>query len=135
MRSNFVRIPVFLVFPLLLLSCDRAPADYRTIQEQRSENVIVTLLSDTDELKQESNRLVLEFRDTSTNELTAVDNVQIRAMMPMPGMAPMFGDISPPTPTTAGRYEFSADFTMVGRWALVVTFDSGSRVQFNLSAY
>jgi len=134
MRSRFVRMPVFLFFPLWLLSCGQAATDLISIQEQRSENHVVTLLSETAELEQRSNRLVLEFRDGATNELTPVDNVQIQATMPMAGMPPMFGEVSPPASTAPGRYEFSVDFSMVGGWTLVVSFDTDERVQFNLNA-
>ena len=94
----------------------------------------MTLLSGTGSLKQHSNKLTLEFRNASTNELANVSNVQIQASMRMPGMGPMLGDLSSPQQIAPGRYELNADFSMAGQWGFLVTFDPSGRVQFNISA-
>jgi hypothetical protein len=122
--------------PLVFLSgCDAPPPESRLVQEQRSGNVMVSLFSDTGEVREDSNNFALEFRDAETNEPISVENLQIQASMPMPGMAPMFGDVSTNASTTPGRYEFTADLDMVGGWNLIVTFDADGRVQFNVNAY
>ena len=76
----------------------------------------------------------MEFRNTSTNEPANVNNVQIQASMRMPGMAPMFGELSPTKQIGPGRYDFDADFSMAGQWSFIVTFEPNGRVQFNLNA-
>jgi hypothetical protein len=134
MRRNALRIFLILVLPLVLMACERAPAELQLVQEQRAGDFVVSLLSTSAEMQQDSNDIVLEFRDTSTNELTPVDNVRVQATMPMPGMAPMFGDTSSPVSDVPGHYEFTTDLTMAGGWNLIVTFDPGGQVQFNVNA-
>ena len=133
MRQIPGRILLLLAFTLLALSCNRQPATLAEIQQQRSGDYLVALLSDTGVLKQHS-KLTLEFRNASTNEMANVSNVQIQATMRMPGMAPMFGTFSAPREIGPGRYECDADFSMAGQWGLVVTFDPNGRVLFNLNA-
>jgi len=128
-----MRINALLTFALLLSACG-GDRELQVVQEQRVGNLVVSLLADSAEVQQDSNDLVLEFRDASTNELTMVENVRVQATMPMPGMAPMFGDISTPSSETAGRYAFTAGLGMAGGWNFVVTFDPEARVQFNVNA-
>ena len=130
MRQNLL----LLVFPLLWLSCTRQPAALTQIQQQRTGDYVVILLSSTGTLKQRSNSLALEFHNPTTNELVTVSNVRIQATMRMPGTGPMLANLSSPQQTTPGRYTFDADFSMAGQWAFLVTFDPNGRVQFNLSA-
>src|SRR2546422_2378375 len=56
------------------------------------------------------------FNDTATTEIYTLslhDALPISTMR-MPGMAPMFGNVSSPRQTGPGRYEFDADFSMAG---------------------
>jgi hypothetical protein len=94
----------------------------------------VALLNATGAVKQHSNRFTLEIRNTASNELANVSNVQIQTSMRMPGMGPMFGNISSMRQISPGRYDFDADFSMAGQWNFLVTFDPNGRVQFNLNA-
>jgi hypothetical protein len=66
--------------------------------------------------------------------LADVTNVQIQSSMRMPGMGPMFGNISSVRQVSPGRYECDADFSMAGQWSFLVTFDPNGRAQFNLNA-
>lgn len=119
---------------LFALSCSRQPATLTQIQQQRSGDFVVVLLSDTGTVKQHSNKLTIEIRNAASNEPANVNNVQIQASMRMPGMGPMFGNLSSTRQTGPGRYEFDADFSMAGQWSFVVTFDPSGRAQFNLNA-
>src|SRR5262249_35658422 len=110
------------------------PTEFKQIQLQRSGDYVISLLNDTGVLKQHSSHLRLEFRKSSTNEMANVDNVQIQASMRMPGMGPMFGNVSGIRQVSPGCYEFDADFSMAGQWNFLVTFDPNARVQFNLNA-
>ena len=134
MRQTLGRIAFLFILPLLCVSCNRQPGALTQIQQQRSGDYVVTLLNDIGAVKQHSNKLTLEFRNGSTNELAHVDNVKLQASMRMPGMGPMFGDLSSTKEIVAGRYEFDADFSMAGQWGFVVTFEPNGRVQFNLNA-
>jgi hypothetical protein len=128
------RLRAILTFFLLCFSCSKQPANLTQIQLQHSGDYTVTLLNDTGVVKQHSKKLTLEFRNTSTNELAKVSNVQVQASMRMPGMGPMFGTMSSTREIGPGRYEFDADFSMAGQWNFLVTFDPMGRVQFNLNA-
>jgi len=134
MRQTFHKIVLLFAFSLLCISCNKQPTTLTQIQQQRSGDYVVTLLNGTGAVKQHSNKLTLEFRNASTNEPATVNNVQIQASMRMPGMAPMFGDLSPTKQSGPGRHDFDADFSMAGQWSFVVTFDPNGRVQFNLNA-
>ena len=124
----------WIVLTLLLASCSSQPTELKPIQQQKSGDYLVSVLSDTGALKQHGNKLTMEFRNASTNEMAPANNVQIQANMRMPGMAPMFGDFSPPKQIAPGRYEFDADFSMAGQWSFLVTFDPNGRAQFSLNA-
>lgn len=118
----------------LCFSCSKQPASLTQIQQQKSGEFVLTLFNDTGTVKQRANKLVLEVRNASSNELADVMNLQIQASMRMPGMGPMFGDVSSPQKTQPGRYEFDAEFSMAGQWNFIVTFDPMQRVQFNVNA-
>jgi hypothetical protein len=82
----------------------------------------VVLLSAGETLKQGKGAFVIEFRDASGG-LVDVGTVKVSASMPMPGMAPMFGE-SAITPTdTKGRYDVASDLSMAGTWRFTVTWD------------
>ena len=121
---RWVLLSIFLV-----ASCSRS-IDFKPIQQQKSGNYTITLLNDTGVMKQHSDHLRVEFRNTSTNELVDVNNLKIQATMIMPGMGPMFGNLSAPKQAAPGQYDLDADFSMAGQWNVVVTFDPDGRVQF-----
>jgi hypothetical protein len=127
--------PLFLLaLAALPASCNQQPADLARIHQVRSGDYTVTLLNDTGVIRQHSNKLTLEIRNAASNEPADVTNVQIQSSMRMPGMGPMFGNISSIRHVAPGRYEFDADFSMAGQWSFQVTFDPNGRAQFNLNA-
>jgi hypothetical protein len=125
---------LFLSFLLLTASCNKQPDALVQVQQTRSGDYTVTLLNDTGGVKQHSNKFVLEIRLSASNEMASVSNVQIQASMRMPGMGPMFGNVSPTRQLGTGRYAFDADFSMAGQWSFIVTFDPNGRAQFSLNA-
>src|SRR5438128_1647210 len=129
-----MRIAAVLALSWLPFSCAKQPANLVQIQQQRSGDYLVTLFNGSGVVKQHANKLVLEIRNGSTNEPVDVENLQIQASMRMPGMGPMFGNISSTRKISSGRYDFDADFSMAGQWSFIVTFDPMARVQFNLNA-
>jgi len=132
-RSTLTLFPVVFAF-LLLPSCNRRPGELVQIQQVRSGDHVLTLLNDTGAVKQHSNKFTLEIRDAESSALANVTSVKIQATMRMPGMAPMFGNVSSPRQTEPGRYEFDADFSMAGQWSFLVTFDPNGRAQLNINA-
>src|SRR6188508_3303402 len=102
-----------LVFPVLL-GCAGQNASLKPIQQQRAGDYQVTLLNDTGVVKQRANKLTLEIRQAATNELVKVNNLQVQASMLMPGMGPMFGEVSSVRELAPGRYDFDANFSMMG---------------------
>jgi len=134
MRRIFTTLSCLLASLLLVMSCNREPRALVQIQQVRSGDYVLTLLNDTGAVKQHSNRFTLEIRNATSNELANVSKVQIQASMRMPGMGPMFANVSSPRQTEPGRCEFDADFSMAGQWSFLVTFDPNGRAQFNLNA-
>ncbi len=134
MRDRLAGFAVLAVLLVQSVGCNRRPAEFKQLQQQRSGDYTITLLTGTGVLKQHSDHIRLEFRNGATNEMANVGNVQIQASMRMPGMAPMFGNLSSIRQVTPGVYEFDADFSMAGQWNFLVTFDPNGRVQFNLNA-
>ena len=131
--SRALILLAFLPIPLLLPSCSKK-ADPIQIQQVRSGDYTVTMLGDSGSLKLHSNKLMLEIHNATSNEPANVSNVQIQSSMRMPGMGPMFGNVSSVRQVSPGRYEFDADFSMSGQWSFLVTFDPNGRVQFNVNA-
>lgn len=122
------------LFVAILLGCTKPPSSFTQVQQQRSGDYVLTLFSDSGSVKQHSNKFKLEIRNAASNEPANVSNVQIQSSMRMPGMGPMFGNISSIQQTGPGQYELDADFSMAGQWSFVVTFEPNGRAQFNLNA-
>ena len=132
-RSALILFPALFAF-LMLPSCNKQPGTLVQVQQVRSGDHVLTLLNDTGAVKQHSNKFALEIRNAASNAPVNVTNVQIQATMRMPGMAPMFGNVSSPRQTGPGRYEFDADFSMAGQWSFLVTFDPNGRAQLSINA-
>lgn len=119
MRSLAVTMGIILV-----AACGGAnqTAQLKELQRAKAGMLDVVLLAPDDTLTHGKGTFVLEFRDAG-GKLVDVGSVMVGASMPMPGMAPMFGESSV-TPTTAkGRYEVSATLGMAGTWRLDVSWN------------
>jgi len=106
---------------VLVAACGGAgsTAQLKELQRVKAGALDVVLLAPGDTLTQGKGNFVLEFRDAGGN-LVDVGTVMVGASMPMPGMAPMFGESSV-TPTGAkGRYDVSTMLGMAGTWRLDV---------------
>lgn len=134
MSSRIATLVLTFAFAAICIGCNRGGRELQPIQQQRTGDYVVILLGDGGVLQQRSDRLALEFRNGSTNELTDVANVQVQASMVMPGMGPMFGNVSSLQKDRPGRYTFDAQLGMAGQWNIIVTFDPNRRVQFALRA-
>src|SRR5439155_20555737 len=106
MHRALMPLPLLFACLVLPVSCKKQSADLVQIQQTRSGDYLMTLLNDTGAVKQHSNKLTLDIRNAASNEPANVTNVQVQASMRMPGMAPMFGNVSSTRQVGPGRYEF-----------------------------
>ena len=115
---------VVILVMLLVASCGGSDqtAQLKELQRVKAGALDVVLLAPGDALKQGQGNFVLEFRDP-TGTLVDVGAVMVGASMPMPGMAPMFGECTVMPSTTKGRYEVSSSLGMAGTWRLQIAWD------------
>ena len=97
-------------------------AQLKELQRVKAGSMDVVLLAPGDSLKQGKGSFVLEFRDADAT-LVDVGSVMVGASMPMPGMAPMFGECLVTPSPTKGRYEVVSDLGMAGTWRLQIAWD------------
>jgi len=109
---------------LMLIGCGGAgqAVPLKELQRVHAGELDVVLLSAGDALKQGKGTFVVEFRDAG-GALVDVGTVTVGASMPMPGMAPMFGESAVTAASTPGRYEVSSDLNMAGTWRLDITWN------------
>ena len=117
-------LTVLSVAVLLLIGCGGAgeTAPLKELQRVHSGDVDVVLLSAGDSIKQGKGTFVVEFHGAGGAPVD-VGTVTVGASMPMPGMAPMFGDCTVTPTATKGRYDVSSDFGMAGTWRLQIAWD------------
>lgn len=108
---------------LLVAACGAGQnVQLKELQRVKTGALDVVLLAPGDSLKQGKGSFVLEFRDAGGN-LVDVGNVMVGASMPMPGMAPMFGESTVTPSATKGRYDVASDLGMAGTWRLQIAWD------------
>ena len=121
------------VLGLTLAACSKSSSsgsELKQIAQQRVGDYVVSLLSDTGQLKQGKNKYALEFRKATDNQLVDVGEVKLTSRMPMPGMSDMIGGASATPSGTPGRYTVESDFEMRGKWNFGATFGNNQRVMF-----
>ena len=121
------------VLGLTLAACSKSSSsgsELKQIAQQRVGDYVVSLLSDTGQLKQGKNKYALEFRKATDNQLVDVGEVKLSSRMPMPGMSDMIGGASATPSGTPGRYTVESDFEMRGKWNFGATFGNNQRVMF-----
>jgi hypothetical protein len=107
--------------------------ELKQVAQQRAGDYVVTLLSETGQLKQGPNKYVMEFRRASDNQLVDVGEVKLSSRMPMPGMSDMTGGAAATPSGTPGRYTVESDFEMRGKWNFQATFGNNQRVMLPLN--
>jgi len=125
-----------LILGLTLAACSKSNGsggELKQIAQQRVGGYVVTLLSDTGQLKQGKNTYALEFRKAADNQLVDVGEVKLSSRMPMPGMSDMTGGASATPSGTPGRYTVESDFEMRGKWNFGATFGNNQRVMFPIN--
>jgi YtkA-like len=98
-------------------------ADLKTIQTQKTKDVVVTLLSESGQWKQGKNSFVLEFKSPATNQPVEAGKVSLSTSMPMPGMAPMIAGAKLSPDKVPGRYLGEISFPDSGARQVTVTWD------------
>jgi hypothetical protein len=91
------------------------------VQQIRSDDLTIVLLSPSGTLRQGRNTFTIEFRKEN-GSLVDVGAVRTSANMIMPGMA-MSGGVQVGRTTTPGRYQATADFGMAGAWKMAIEWD------------
>ncbi len=97
-------------------------AQLKELQRVKAGPMDILLLAPGDSIKQGRGSFFLEFRDAGGG-LVDVGTVMLGASMPMPGMAPMFGECTVMPSATKGRYEVSSNLGMAGTWRLQIAWD------------
>ena len=91
------------------------------IQQIRSGDLTVVLLSPTGTLHQGRNTFAIEFR-RGNDALVDVGAVRMSGNMAMPGMA-MSGGVGVSRTAVPGRYQVTAEFGMAGEWQMAIEWD------------
>jgi len=136
-RKNVFSILAILAIAIVSAACGGgggAASNLKEIQKQNAGDYVVTLLSESGQLKNGNNQFVIEVRNSSDNQLVDVGEIQSASTMPMPGMPNMIGETSVTKTATAGRYNATASFSMAGKWNATLTFANGQKVQLALRA-
>lgn len=131
--KSVVAAAVAIVLGLTISACKSGGAELKQISQQRAGDYVVTLLSESGQLKQGPNKYVLEFRKAPDNQLVDVGEVKLSSRMPMPGMSDMIGGASATPSGTPGRYSVESDFEMRGKWNFGATFGNNQRVMFPIN--
>ena len=92
-----------------------------TIQQVRSGDLGIALLSQTGALHQGRNTFTVEFR-SANGSLVDVGAVHLSANMPMPGMV-MPGGVEVSRTSVSGQYQATADFGMAGAWPMAIEWN------------
>jgi len=117
-----MRLLIYAVLLLLTACGGGETSQLKELQRVKAGTMDIVLLAPGDSLKQGKGSFVLEFRDAGGN-LVDVGTVMVGASMPMPGMAPMFGESTVTPSATKGRYDVASDFGMAGTWRLQIAWD------------
>jgi hypothetical protein len=117
-----MRLLIYAVLLLLTACGGGETSQLKELQRVKAGTMDIVLLAPGDSLKQGKGSFVLEFRDAGGN-LVDVGTVMVGASMPMPGMAPMFGESTVTPSATKGRYDVASDLAMAGTWRLQVAWD------------
>jgi Cu(I)/Ag(I) efflux system membrane protein CusA/SilA len=94
------------------------------VQQIRSGNVTIVLLSPTGTLHLGRNSYAIEFRGAN-GALMDVGSVRSSGNMTMPGMA-MSGGVRVSRTNVAGRYQATAEFGMAGAWKMAIEWDGAA---------
>jgi hypothetical protein len=98
-------------------------AELKAIQTHKTKDVVITLLSKSDQWTKGKNSFVLAFTSPATTQPLDVGKVTLSTSMAMPGMAPMAADAILSPDKTAGRYLGTIEFSDTGTRQVTITWD------------
>ena len=110
---------ILLVLVLGSSGCGQPPEGTDQLNELAKSRVgalDVVLLSADTAVNTGKDTVTVEFRAASDGRLVDVGTVKATAMMPMTGMAPMFGPVDVEPTSVAGRYLATTELSMAGEW-------------------
>lgn len=119
------RITSAMTLMLLVLGLTPAAhaAEAKPIHTQKTDAVIVTLMSESGQWKPGKNDFVLELTSAKDRQPLDAGKVTLNTSMPMPGMAPMVAGAKLTSDTTPGRYKGTISFPDAGARQVTVTWD------------
>jgi hypothetical protein len=97
--------------------------DMKPIHTQKTKDLVITVKSESGQLKQGKNAFVVEFTSAKDNKRVDAGKVTLNTSMPMPGMAPMIAGARLTPDKTPGRYVGTIDFPDTGSRQVTVTWD------------
>jgi hypothetical protein len=95
----------------------------KTIQTHKTQDVAITLSSESGQWTQGKNTFVLEFTAAATTQPIDVGKVTLSTSMPMPGMGPMLAGATLSPDKGPGRYLGTISFPDRGARQVTVTWD------------
>jgi hypothetical protein len=98
-------------------------ADLKAIQTHKTQDIVITLRSESGQWTQGKNTFVLEFTAAETQQPIEAGQVTLSTSMPMPGMAPMLAGATLTPDKTPGRYLGTISFPDRGARQVTVTWD------------
>jgi hypothetical protein len=98
-------------------------AELKTIQTQKTKDVVITLRSEAGQWTQGKNTFVLEFTSSASAQPVDVGEVSLSTSMPMPGMAPMLAGATLSPDKAPGRYLGTISFPDRGARQVTITWD------------
>jgi hypothetical protein len=122
------------ILVMTLLSCSRGSKELKLVQQQKSGDYKIAILSETGTIQQGKKPFTLEFRRTTDDQLVDVGAVNVAPVMEMAGMGPMMASTQVTPSEIPGRYTAIGNLTMSGHWKVDITFGKGQTARFNLSA-
>jgi hypothetical protein len=101
-------------------------AELKAIQTRKTNDVVVTLLSESGQWTPGKNSFVLEFTSPSSQQPIDVGKVALNTTMTMPGMAPMVADATLTPDKIPGRYLGTINLQDSGTRQVTVTWDGAA---------
>lgn len=99
-----MNVILILIYIIAVISFDKNPGNLKVVQQQRTGDIIVSVLNNAVNIQKGSDNFYIEFRNSSGNQLIDAGSVKANAMMQMNGIT-MSGNISVSPTGQTGRYE------------------------------
>ena len=98
-------------------------AEMKAIATQKTQDVVVTLMSESGQWKPGRNAFVLQFTSPKDNQPVDAGKVSLSTSMSMPGMAPMIAGATLTPDKAPGRYTGTISFPDAGVRQAAVTWE------------